>query len=575
MKKVFGRRPFLGIALFVLFVFGQASWAQAFSVQKTDVYINSLDQKDSWDLLFFEGEGKIPYVDLVGSLNKIFGDNFCSVKKDAENWTIVRNDNGATVTIDQEEEKIIFSDFDLFRKMNGAATLLDIVKEFDCIKHEAASYETRGYPIDIQYETFAIKVFVQDGACYIPLQTFTDVFAAPSLGTILYNGKEVFFVQGVERLRSSDGSLTELGKKYYEIQSGPLDKKLADFNLRELALNFQLNYGLRDRHGIQKFSDWLESLGLFEPLSSTDSFESDFTLLEICWKYLGDLHSSFEFRSPYTDSKKAESSGREITPSPSNRRLRASYEEATKTRAAFFPNGIPGFQKVGDTAYVTFDAFWLSGRNYAEEPLTKEEKAAILADYPSSGIDTIGLVHYANELIQADKKIRNVVVDLSCNTGGSLDAETFASCWLLGRSELQIKQSVTGCQSSTAYSADVNFDGQFATAADTVRDRRLFCIVSDITFSCGNLLASTLSESGRATLIGSKTGGGACAIYLTSTATGAMFKTSSPWRFSSEKNGAFNDIDDGVLPDYKLTELRSFYNRSEKNGLTAFIKKLY
>ena len=567
MKKI-------GKMLFALFLLGAAAWAEKFSVQKTDVYINSLEKKDSWNLCFFKSEGKIPYVDLADALNKVYGENFCSVKNGAENWTIVRNDNGATVEIDQEAEKIIFSDFDLFRKMNGAASLLDIVKEFDWISHEAASYETRGYSIDIQYESFAINVFVQDGACYIPLQTFNDIFAAPSLGTILWNGKDIFFVQGSETLCAQDGSLSELGKKYYEIQPAPLDKELADFNLRELALNLQLNYGLRDRHGIQKFSEWFDSRGLFEPLSSTDSYDSDIALAELCYKYLGDLHSSFEFRSPHTDTEKAEQD-KKITPSPSNKRIRASFEDATKMRASFFPSGIPGFQKIGDTAYITFDSFWSGGRDYAEEPLSKEEKAAILADYPSSGIDTFGLVHFANEMIQADKKIRNVVVDISCNAGGSLDAETFAACWLLGKCELQIQQSLTGCQSSTAYTADVNFDGEFATAADTVRDRRLFCLVSDITFSCGNLLASTLSESGKATLIGSKTGGGACAVYLTSTASGAVFKTSSLWRFSAEKNGAFNDIDDGVLPDYKLTELRSFYNRSEKNGLTAFIRKLY
>ena len=84
-----------------------------------------------------------------------------------------------------------------------------------------------------------------------------------------------------------------------------------------------------------------------------------------------------------------------------------------------------------------------------------------------------------------------------------------------------------------------------------------------------------LKESGRATLIGSKTGGGACAVYPTSSAIGTYFNTSSHFRFSAEKNGVFKDIDDGVSPDYKLTELRSFYNRSDKNGLTAFIKKLY
>ena len=166
------------------------------------------------------------------------------------------------------------------------------------------------------------------------------------------------------------------------------------------------------------------------------------------------------------------------------------------------------------------------------------------------------------------------MVDLSCNPGGAVDAEIFTACWLLGIANLQIKSGTTGCQSDTSYVSDVNFDGQI-NRGDIVNDRRLFCIVSDITFSCGNLLASTLKESGRVTLIGSKTGGGGCSVYTTSTAIGTVFKTSSYFRFSAEKNGMFKDIDDGVDPDYKLTELNSFYNRSEKHGLTAFIRNLY
>ena len=84
-----------------------------------------------------------------------------------------------------------------------------------------------------------------------------------------------------------------------------------------------------------------------------------------------------------------------------------------------------------------------------------------------------------------------------------------------------------------------------------------------------------LAESGKVTLIGNKTGGGACAVYLTSTAAGSLFQTSSPWLFSSVRNGAFFDIEGGVVPDYKLTGYSSFYDRSEKKGLTNFIEKLY
>lgn len=570
----------LALLIFLAISFKSEAFARgkskiSFEKKETTLYVDSLETKDSWTLYFCDKYGAVPYVDLADSLNILYGEGSYSIESGGENYIVRRNDNGATVQIDQEEKKIIFSDFDLFRQQVGSVTLLDIVFEKDWIRHEPLSYETRGFPIDIQYETFDIKIAVIGDQCLLPLQTFSDIFASSSIGTFLYNGKELFYVHDDSFLKNGDGSLTPLGQKYYETKPAALDKELAAFNLRELALNLQLNYGLKERHEIVKFSDWMEALGLFDRLSSTDSFESDYALAEICYRYLGDLHSVFCMSSPYTRRAEDDQEAVTLSASPSNIRMRQSLGQANNIRKDFFPSGIPGYQKVGDTAYVTFDSFFQNGRDYFEEPLTAEEKEKILSDYPSSGIDTFGLINFANQMIQSDKTIRNVVVDLSCNTGGSLDAEVFAACWLLGRSDLQIRQGITGCHSSTSYTADVNFDEKFGMEDDTVNDKRLFCLVSGITFSCANLMASTLSESGKATLIGSKSGGGSCAVYLTSSATGALFKTSSAWRFSYEKNGAFIDIDSGVAPDYKLTELNSFYNRSDKNGLTAFINKLY
>jgi len=314
-------------------------------------------------------------------------------------------------------------------------------------------------------------------------------------------------------------------------------------------------------------------LGLDEKLSSTDPFQGDYALAEICYKYFGDLHSAFHARSPYTG---VEREGIDIVPSPSVKNFIQNMNERLAAREEFFPDGVPGYQKKGDTAYITFDDFSFDrSRNYAAEPLTRKEKRDIERDFDSSGIDTIGLVHYANQEIQSNPKIKNVVIDLSCNTGGSVDAEIFVASWLLGQSSLAVRRNITDCQSATSYTADVNFDGKFGEPDDYVGDRRIFCIISGTTFSCGNLLASMLAESGKVTLVGNKTGGGACAVYLTSSAAGSLFQTSSPWLFSSVRNGAFFDIEGGVAPDYKLTGYASFYDRSERKGLTGFIKKLY
>lgn len=586
MKKFFKKAVRVGAALACaallacLSACGQkrALKVKDFTLKTTKIYYNSFDEAGSLDLYFSKATGNIPYVDLVTSLNKLFDNEVYSVQKGGADYTVVRMENGASVKIDPKKKDIVFSDYDLFKKRPGAAALLDIVGRDDIIRHcQEVAFDTRGAPIIVHYGTFLIDIAIDKSIALLPLQTFSDIFLAGNCsGVLLYNGDELFYVEDASVLFKGFCELTEFGKQFYSADSAQLDKELAGFNLRELALNLQLNYGLKELRGIDKFSDWLEARDLAERLASTDSNEVDLAVKEICYQYFGDIHSSFEAHSPFSkidiDKEKKENEG--IQPSPSYRRINQSIEDAMATRSTFYPNGVPGIQRIDDTVYVTFDHFSGNGRDYFEAPLTDEEWDAIFYDYPSSGIDTYGLIHAANEVIQEDPKIRNVVVDISCNTGGSVDAEVFTACWLLGLANLQIQSGVTGCQSASSYLADVNFDGEFSPK-DNVRDRRLFCVVSDITFSCGNLLASTLKESGKATLIGSKTGGGGCAVYSTSTAIGTFFKTSSHFRFSAEKNGMFKDIDDGVSPDYKLTELRSFYNRSDKHGLTAFIKKLY
>lgn len=33
------------------------------------------------------------------------------------------------------------------------------------------------------------------------------------------------------------------------------------------------------------------------------------------------------------------------------------FEDASNERAKFYPDGVPGYEEIGDTAYITFDSF--------------------------------------------------------------------------------------------------------------------------------------------------------------------------------------------------------------------------
>ena len=125
--------------------------------------------------------------------------------------------------------------------------------------------------------------------------------------------------------------------------------------------------------------------------------------------------------------------------------------------------------------------------------------------------------------------------------------------------------------STSVYRADVNLDRSFDDR-DTVEDKNLYCLISPVSFSCGNLVPAAMKSSQKVTLLGKTSGGGSCVVQPLSTASGAVFQISSAQRMSFLKNGSFYDIDQGVEPDYYIDRIEHFYDR---NALTDYINHLF
>ena len=130
---------------------------------------------------------------------------------------------------------------------------------------------------------------------------------------------------------------------------------------------------------------------------------------------------------------------------------------------------------------------------------------------------------------------------------------------------------MTGAASTATYRADINLDGVF-DEKDTVRDKKLFCLIGPYSFSCGNLVPNVFRSSRRVTLIGKESGGGSCSVLPITTAYGTLFHISSPKRISYLKNGSYYNTDTGVEPDCVIVKPENFYNRE---ALTEYINQLF
>ena len=418
-----------------------------------------------------------------------------------------------------------------------------------------------GPPLVISLADYGIPMIHRDGQFLLPLHTAFDLILGQTGKVVCFNGEGVFFGNSGLFGDPMYGMIYGLGEKYYSAKPAKRSEALASYGVNELCMEMDHFYGLKESHGIDSFRGLLISTGLYEPLMSPDALEADRALATLIKKYLDDGHSVYEANSWMTGAE-PEDDPVAMPAGPSRavaERIEKQYRDVRKK----YPDANERYLEVGNTAYVSFTSFTL---NYGDASgyygeLTEKDIAT----------DTIALIIYAHrQITRENSPIENVVLDMSGNTGGASTAAIFVMSWFLGEAPFSLASPATGALSTVFCRADVNLDRKFDDL-DTVADKNLYCLVSPVSFSCGNLVPWVFKASGMVTLLGDTSGGGSCVVRAMSSAWGSVFTMSGIKRISFVKNGSFYDVDRGVDPDVFLTRKESFYNREQ---LTEFINGL-
>ena len=373
------------------------------------------------------------------------------------------------------------------------------------------------------------------------------------------------------------GDLSENGEQksrelYYQGEHGERSAELAKFGYGELCLMLDNLYGLKDKKEISSFDKLFQNVGsssvesraivseqsLKSYLLGSSVFTADKAIYTLIGDFLDDNHSKWYNFSYLT----GEHEGYEPN-GASRERLNAHIERYKEARTEAYPDGVPRYEEKDDTAFITFDVFEVGVND--------------LDDYYNKSLDelfekdTIALIMYAHDKITRENSpIKNVVIDLSCNCGGATDTAVFVISWFLEQADVSIKNTMSGAICTTSYRCDANRDKNF-DENDTLGDRKLFCLTSPVSFSCGNLVPAVFKESKKVTLLGRTSAGGACAVQPVSSAWGTSFRISGTFKICSMNNGSYTDIDQGAEPDYTLSLPESYYNRTE---LVAYINSL-
>lgn len=538
------------------------------------VYLGIMEASFDMPLYFMDGVTDLPWVDLESWCGLMIGlsqswsdDEAYNLNYAVEGETVtLTRENGYSMVFDFAANTISSLDYNMFLHDSSGSSALDLLsmKGFNEAgeaelfqRNQATTFDRLGNDIEIDLSDYSIELVFQDGTGYVPLQTLGDLILTPafSLNTF-FNGKAVFLATD-RFFGNAETGYTPLGEYYYSAEPCQRSEALAEYGYNELCLALDCLYGLKEIHDIESFDTLFWQLGYEEYLKDPDASVADEALAIFINCYLDDLHSGFNGFS-WMNAEKEQT----VYSGTMSNQYDALLLEYMGVRGSLMDE-IPFYDEVGNTAYITFDEF-----------ISSPDGESYYSGFESGNIpeDTIGEIIRAHERIyREDSPIENVVIDLSCNYGGSVDAALFLMSWALGEAPFCVKDTFTGALSTATYQADTNLDRIF-DERDVLTGKKIYCLISPVSFSCGNLVPAVFQYSQRVTLMGHTSGGGSCTVMPMSSAWGSVFGISSPNRMSFFKNGSFYDIDQGVEPDIFVANIANLYDREK---LTEYINNLF
>lgn len=535
---------------------------------------------------FKEGAEDIPYV----NIEKLR--NYFTVEYPEKYKVLITSNNNnytSTALIDLTKRKIYFSNYDHYMSKfssSSSKTFFDFaeVQENDFIKIEK-SFNSWGAPIEVNFSGFEDFVLCAeiDGKLnyYVSLNTFGNLFTNYRY---VYNGKEVYsrneiiynIVNKEEFYRFDESA----GKKMRS-------SALTDFTYNELCINLDLNYGLKELHGnkFDCFDSYFEYVGLKSKLLNPDPEIFCKAIWDLCHAYFSDNHSNFLLASYYCGYDIAKKFAERVETGDENLLTGGSIDKKSElyntARQNVYGENVPGleFSDDGKTAIVRFDEYTaaedsdlnaiINETNQKLEKTTEEICELIKTDYTAiqKYIVTEYYLYCVNKMIKENPEVENVILDMSNNGGGTCRTAVATLAWMLGEVQTNITNSITGAKCSSVYVCDINADGKF-DENDTIKDKKLFCLISPASFSCGNMVPAMLKSSDRVVLLGETSGGGSSVVYNTMAADSTIFRISSRYVMSENKNGSNYDIDKGIEPHVRL-QPETLYNKEKICSIVA------
>ena len=487
----------------------------------------------------------------------------------AGEYTLANADATATVNVDKD---VFTTDgFEAFTNQMGLLQpgMANVYYDgMPFVRYKKVSYFPAKATTTLDFGAYGIDIRSDGkGTVYFPFATLADMYTDLYYHHAGFNGEKV-----VANLSVNEVSLAEIDPDYnrplLERTTRPAD--LAAFSYKELCFGMDHFYGYPGR--IQN-NDVLKAKGLDKALEEDIQSGSEIKKLLLSEKLsdyivgmLGltgvyfDGHTALDitgnamqegdtekYADLFNEYRTAVMSNQAVITAVmgaigSMAGMMADQQAVAALRPQAYGEGVTYFKK-GDTAVCVFDSFNERNEEAWNNYYAGTGPMPTLENAPD---DDMVIFLDALQKAEADPEVKNLIIDISANGGGSADIVLAMTSLILDKSYISQDNSLTGQRSIVEYEVDRNFDRVFDEKDKDVHyDLNFAVLTSGTSFSCGNLFPSILKDNG-IPVMGATSGGGACAIQAMCTADGFAFQISS---FRARLNSLEGEnIDPGVTP---------------------------
>lgn len=510
------------------------------------------DGKEAGELVlrFYDVTPNVPYLGM-NEYSTYLKKMPLSMQEKEDGTFVLENGIRAELIFDPDAVTITVPDWNAFFDMplpleNQAIGWKDTATRF--IRITDVEFDKEATPVTLDFDEYGIQVYADESDIYLPVSTLSNIMTDIATNHVLYNGENLY-VQRMSLDGSSPEGLYETEALKAQLQGEKRPEDVVKQCYADLCFNIDNFFGHPGKAPLDEtvaemgLDQALDSLGnkgkkLKAKLQSEDLSEYLSALYEVLMVYLGDGHTLFSGASAVI-TENAESVDTvfglpligldftaDLISSPIYMK-QALHEIITLQRNEAWGNDT--YRESGNTAIIRLDSFM---PDEAAWELYYEGEG----DFPQ---DSLGIVLSGLKRASENPDIENVILDLSCNSGGSPDVMMAILAVATGQTQLYGIHKLTGRNMTFTFEADTNFDGIYDEKDKEVKyDFNYGVLVTRHAFSCGNLFPIIAQEAG-AVLIGEPSSGGSCSVQVGTDAEGFTYMMSSAqWQLTDSEGNA-------------------------------------